>query len=83
MEGSYKAHNLQKELKVHKNNDKQITTSVNQKNLTKKMSFKLLFELRKRMYVTEAVWKRIPNSRSSKMKGALTGRLTINTGRFQ
>ena len=36
------------------------------------MSFKLLFELRKRMYVTEAVWKRIPNSQSSKMKGALT-----------
>ena len=24
------------------------------------------------MYITEAVWKRIPNSRSSKMKGALT-----------
>ena len=54
-----------------------------QKSLKKKMSFKLLFELRKRMYVTEAVWKRIPNSRSSKMKGAFTGRLKINTGRIQ
>ena len=30
------------------------------------------------MYVVEAVWKRIPNSRSSKMKGAFTGRLEIN-----
>ena len=43
-----------------------------QKSLTKKMSFKLLFELRKRMYVTEVVWKRIPNCGSSKMKGAFT-----------
>ena len=42
------------------------------------MSFKVLFELRKRMYVTEAVWKRIPNGRSSKMKGAFTGRLFIH-----
>ena len=47
------------------------------------MNFKLLFELRNRMYITEAVWKRIPNSQSSKMKEALTGRLQINTGRFQ
>ena len=57
MEGSYKAHNLQKELKAHKTNnkDKQIT-SVNP--LVEKMSFKLLFEQRKWIYVTEAVWKR-------------------------
>ena len=46
------------------------------------MGFKLLFELKKRMNVTEAVWKRIPNSRSSKIKGAFTDRLKINTGRF-
>ena len=34
------------------------------------------------MYVTEAVWKRIPNGRSSKMKGAFTGRLRLTRGDF-
>ena len=71
MDDSYKAHNLQKNSRRTNNKDKQITSG----SLTKKMSFKLLFELRKQMYITEAVWKRIPNSRSSKMKGAFTGRL--------
>ena len=83
MEGSYMAHNLQKNSRRTNNKDKQITSVNPEKHEKKKMSFKLLFELRKRMYVTEAVWKRIPNSRSSKMKGACTGRLKINTGRFQ
>ena len=82
MEGSYKAHNLQKNSKRTNNKDKQIT-SVNPEKPDEKDEFKLLFELRKRMYVTEAVWKRIPNGRSSKMKGAFTGRLKINTRRLQ
>ena len=71
-EGSYKAHNLQKNSRHTNNKDEQIT-SVNPEKHEEKMSFKLLFELRKGMYVAEAVWKRIPNSRSSKMKGAFTG----------
>ena len=95
MECSYKVHNLQKRTQGAKNKAKQNKTKTNkhpnktnklhpwiQKSLKKKMSFKLLFELRKRIHVTEAVWKRIPNSRGIKMKGAFTGRLKINTGKL-
>ena len=65
MEGFYKAHNIQKNSRRTNNKDKQIT-SVNPEKHEEKDEFKLVFKMRKRMYVTEAIWKRIPNSRSSK-----------------
>ena len=53
------------------------------KSLTEQMHFQMSLELQEISDVTKAAWKRVPNSRGSKMKWAFTGCLQVNRGNFE
>ena len=91
--GTYKAQNLPKNSGRTKNKQKKKTKQNKTKNkkqglwirkgLTEQMHFQMSLELQEISDVTKTAWKRVPNSRGSKMKWAFTGWLKVNPGNFE
>ena len=78
---TYKAQNLPKN-SVRTKNKKNTQELWIRKSLTEQMGFQMSLELQEISDVTKTAWKRVPNSRGSKMKWAFTGWLKVNPGNF-
>ena len=79
---TYKAQNLPKNSERTKNKKNTQELWI-RKSLTEQMHFQMSLELQEISDVTKTAWKRVPNSRGSKMKWPFTGWLKVNPGNFE